>query len=779
VAPLPGSTGPGRGLVFDSLARLARETRCGPEDAETVFDDAVRVSPDRTLARLGLEFWRQARGGTARSNSGPGQLQPALVTWQFGPDAPRLPEDRDPLGLVFLFRLSSRFPKKPVLTRQGPIVEIAARRLALLEMARILIGLAGDRELLLLPDGWPPVPAADRLSKPPPMGVQILKAGTAGSPKTDRTPAVPDSSRIAGGFGPADRLQAGEIIDGLWEGRFDGVPLRLTPDSFLACLPPERSRIRSPRRLRAAFRAFLLQACLSGAELRSCPELRRSPAGRVAPGSAWVFGRDARRVIALGAPAEAAWRDRWAKLAGPRHSLSGGRGSPTAWWQRLCGRLGWLSGRIGASPKRGFRPYLTIPEGPVGEIDFELLSAHILRQRLPRDGSALFVSYYLDGIPCGCLGYPVHGIAPDHPEPLTRQVEEEFLLHLPGRFLRQLGQLLFDGAGRPGPAEPVASLPALELDVRPSLELVVATRDRSRELTRLLDSVSSLRQPVSVRIVDSTPTGSATRELAESRGLPYLVCPVPGKSRALNLGIASSRADVILFTDDDAVVDPDWSAALANCLDDDRISGVTGLVLPLEVRTPAQYLFEMHMEEIELGGLRRGFTEREFGRPYSPFRAAHLGSGANMAIRRQVFDRLGGFDPALSPGTPARAGEEIDLYFRLLQQGAAVVYTPRAIVRHGHRESMADLKRLLFNYGVSTGAFATRWLLREHRPLAFYYLFRWNVMGLLWHAWKHRAHYPASLLIREAAGCLWGPLGYLRSLGLQEKYGRRLKQVGS
>ena len=55
------------------------------------------------------------------------------------------------------------------------------------------------------------------------------------------------------------------------------------------------------------------------------------------------------------------------------------------------------------------------------------------------------------------------------------------------------------------------------------------------------------------------------------------------------------------------------------------------------------------------------------------------------------FDRIGAFDPALDVGTPTRGGGDLEMFFRVLKDGYALVYEPRAIVRHRHRRDSLEL----------------------------------------------------------------------------------------
>ena len=109
------------------------------------------------------------------------------------------------------------------------------------------------------------------------------------------------------------------------------------------------------------------------------------------------------------------------------------------------------------------------------------------------------------------------------------------------------------------------------------------------------------------------------------------------------------------------------------------LGALTGLVLPLEIETPAQELFE------RLGGFGRGFVRRwetegtSSGRPRTGgtiLGAGEFGTGANMAFRRAVFDRIGGFDPALGVGTPARGGGDLEMFHRVLAGGQSSATNP-------------------------------------------------------------------------------------------------------
>jgi GT2 family glycosyltransferase len=129
-----------------------------------------------------------------------------------------------------------------------------------------------------------------------------------------------------------------------------------------------------------------------------------------------------------------------------------------------------------------------------------------------------------------------------------------------------------------------------------------------------------------------------------------------------------------------------------------------------EMDVEAQRLFETY------GGFGRGF-DREYFRvdTVTGERAARrhagagrFGTGANMAFRTGIFDRIGGFDPALDVGTPTNGGGDLEMFFRVLKEGGTLVYEPAAIVRHRHRRSYEQLKTQLANNGIGLYSYLVR-----------------------------------------------------------------------
>jgi glycosyltransferase involved in cell wall biosynthesis len=279
--------------------------------------------------------------------------------------------------------------------------------------------------------------------------------------------------------------------------------------------------------------------------------------------------------------------------------------------------------------------------------------------------------------------------------------------------------------------------------------------------------------------VDNRPADSSTRLVVEAQAredarVRYSAEPRPGSSVARNNGIVQTRAQIVAFTDDDVIVDRDWLAALVKpFLHDCQIAATTGLVLPAELETPAQWYFEQHH------GFDKGFGPRVFdlqghraeGRLY-PYWGGVFGPRHTMAFRRSVLREMGGFDPALGAGTLARAGEDVDAFTHLIVRGKRLAYEPRAICWHAHRRGDDALRHQLFDNAASLTAILTKWSLRN--PALLLPMLR-AVLTALRTSPSASSGENEPLLRQlhpfEIGGYVLGPILYLRSVARARRHG--------
>ncbi len=219
-----------------------------------------------------------------------------------------------------------------------------------------------------------------------------------------------------------------------------------------------------------------------------------------------------------------------------------------------------------------------------------------------------------------------------------------------------------------------------------SLTVAICTRARPDVLSGCLRSVLEIRPDdasdprfFQLLVVDNDPSDSKTEEVVASlRDVDYVREQLPGLDFARNRAVAEARGEYIAFLDDDVVVDRGWLAGLEEALaENPDAAAVTGLVLPFELVSEAQLVFERR------GGFRRGFQKLRYagqtmpGNPLYPTGAGIFGAGCNMILRRAVLLELGGFDEAL-----AVAYNDVDFCLRAREKGYLIVYTPHAVLRH-------------------------------------------------------------------------------------------------
>ena len=316
----------------------------------------------------------------------------------------------------------------------------------------------------------------------------------------------------------------------------------------------------------------------------------------------------------------------------------------------------------------------------------------------------------------------------------------------------------------------------------PMVTVIICTRDRPDKLARCLKSVVALDAATSgcppafeILVVDNAPTDGATREAVNAMSRVQYVCePRPGLNFARNRAMREASGEILAYLDDDVVVDGGWlTSLLAAWADNQDAAAFTGLVLPLQLSTRAQILFECR------GGFRRGFRRIRYqgqdlpGNPLYPCGAGIFGTGANMAFRRDVLLRIGGFDEALDTGPPLPGGGDLDIFYRMVRAGYPLVYDPGYLVFHEHRRDMDALGRQYRSWGLGLMAFISKSCRTDHpRRSRFRRLIRWwflDQLRQLLGSIRGRHAVPAGMLLAEILGGI---------VGLCGEYGRSLRRTG-
>lgn len=234
----------------------------------------------------------------------------------------------------------------------------------------------------------------------------------------------------------------------------------------------------------------------------------------------------------------------------------------------------------------------------------------------------------------------------------------------------------------------------------PSISVIIPTRNRAALLPGVLQALAeqACRAVFEVVIVDNAST-DGTRTLVAARcasdpRFRRLHEPVLGRSAAMNAGAASARGALLLFTDDDVVMAPDWIETYRRFIASRPPTGLLmagGPIHPVASDLGPWPSWVGSEAATELMPLDWGQVERVLGsREYL--------WGANMALTAGVFERMGGWDVTIGRrGDERGTYEDVEYQDRIRRAGGAVWFCPRARVLHRLPEEHVTPARILSN----------------------------------------------------------------------------------
>ena len=213
--------------------------------------------------------------------------------------------------------------------------------------------------------------------------------------------------------------------------------------------------------------------------------------------------------------------------------------------------------------------------------------------------------------------------------------------------------------------------------------IVIATYNRAALLKDTLESLSRLepRAPWEVVVVDNNSPDD-TRGVVETAAAGY---PVPlryafekeqGRSAALNHGFRVARGEIIVTTDDDVRVAPDWLNTIERGLDTLQCDYVGGRVLPMWESEPPHWIPRTN------GRLWAVIALLDYG-PEPIVFGNRVPLGVNMGMRRGAIERAGGFDTRIGRKAGTLLGQEVrEWCLRAHAAGLVGCYVPDMVVQH-------------------------------------------------------------------------------------------------
>jgi len=226
------------------------------------------------------------------------------------------------------------------------------------------------------------------------------------------------------------------------------------------------------------------------------------------------------------------------------------------------------------------------------------------------------------------------------------------------------------------------------------LSVAISTRERADALERCLEALASGDVlPTEVIVVDQS-ANDETRSMVDkcrrtTMSITYIRQGPLGLALSQNTALAHATCPVVAVIDDDCIADRKWLATIEQAFaSPEGLGTVTGRVLPLAPDGERVYPVASRTSTV-----RRDFSGKTLPWP--------VGGGNNFAVRREWFNRVGGCDERLGPGSPGEGGMDMDLFYRLLRAGARIRYEPEALVYH-ERQSKAGrvARRPMYGHGM-------------------------------------------------------------------------------
>jgi hypothetical protein len=222
------------------------------------------------------------------------------------------------------------------------------------------------------------------------------------------------------------------------------------------------------------------------------------------------------------------------------------------------------------------------------------------------------------------------------------------------------------------------------------LSVVICTLGEGR-VAEAVESVAESARAAAAA-VETFVVWQGTEPAAVLDGAVVLDVFPSGLAYARNRGLVAARGELVAFVDDDEVVDAAWVGGLLDAFS--RAEAPAGVFGPIAPRDEPGLPY------------RGGGSFRSIGRGTPPWR---VGSGSNMAFRREALLAVGGFDPLFGAGSVSRGGEATELIHRLLESGRTLAWSPDAVV---YGPARTEPERLRSSY---LDAYGLGKVLRRHR----------------------------------------------------------------
>ena len=224
----------------------------------------------------------------------------------------------------------------------------------------------------------------------------------------------------------------------------------------------------------------------------------------------------------------------------------------------------------------------------------------------------------------------------------------------------------------------------------PKISVAICTLNGAATLRECLEAVFQLDYPEFEVIVVSDGSTDDTEHIASEYDCLLIATPNYGLSSARNTAWQAAAGEIVAYIDDDAYPDKDWLRFLAQSFQESNYAAIGGPNIP----PPDDGDIAFCVANAPGGPSHVLLSDHE---------AEHI-PGCNMAFRREVLEKVGGFDPGFRI-----AGDDVDICWRIQDQQMKIGFNPSAVVWHHRRNSVRAYWRQQKGYGKAEALLEQKW----------------------------------------------------------------------
>lgn len=214
------------------------------------------------------------------------------------------------------------------------------------------------------------------------------------------------------------------------------------------------------------------------------------------------------------------------------------------------------------------------------------------------------------------------------------------------------------------------------------ISVIVPAYNAEKTIRECLDSLldQTYKYECEVIVVDDGSTDSTSEIVSCYSEVKLIRQSNAGPAAARNKGVEEAKGEIVLFTDSDCILTPNWIEEMVKPFKENReIVGVKGVYKTRQEELIARFAQLEYEDKYEI---MKNYKYIDFVDTYS------------AAFKRDIFIGAGGYDSTF----PVACAEDVDFSYRLSKKGYKMVFNPDAVVYHIHPNTLASYLKKKYKF---------------------------------------------------------------------------------